>query len=64
MAWYVELHCDTPNCRHGSNEEGPQGRDKRTVAKEARRCGWRETIVGNRWYCAGCVVDRDKACAP
>jgi hypothetical protein len=57
MGWYVELHCDGPNdCRHGCNEEGPQGRDKRTVAAHAKRIGWKHRISGE-WWCKGCVAD-------
>jgi hypothetical protein len=57
VGWYVELHCDRPNgCPHGATEEGPQGRDKRAVASEAKRLGWKQRISG-AWWCAGCVAD-------
>jgi hypothetical protein len=55
MGFYVELWCDTPECPHGHGEEGIQGTNKRTVAKDARAAGWRK--VDGRWLCHGCLDD-------
>lgn len=54
MGWYIELHCDTQDCPHGHDQEGPQGKSVKNVSAEARRIGWIQDLDG-RWRCDGCA---------
>lgn len=54
MAWYTELWCDGKNCRSGSDNEGPQGSNRREVARVARKAGWIKTALG--WLCPQCAA--------
>lgn len=53
MGFYIELHCDNEQCTSGCREQGPQGGDRRQVAREARRGGW--VKFGLRWLCPQCA---------
>jgi hypothetical protein len=55
MGFYVELHCDTPECPHDGNEQGHQGTHKARIAADAKRHGWRK--IDGRWRCPGCVAE-------
>lgn len=69
MAFYVEVMCDvrTEGCLpkgldhicYSNAGDNPQGVDKTTATREARRHGW---VVRGRWACCpGCLRHANKA---